>query len=91
MYKKLQTWKLKLLRSVENKNLKLMTKLLLNKGSLGCILVLLVFGCSPTDPENIFDVYDTAIWRVYWVLGITIILLIVSVSINIYQYKKGGK
>ena len=29
--------------------------------------------------------------RLYWSLGITIILLIVSISINIYQYKKGRK
>ena len=34
---------------------------------------------------------DIFIMRLYWSLGITIILLIVSVSINIYQYKKSRK
>ena len=37
--------------------------------------------------ENIF----IALERLYWSLGITIILLIISVSINIYQYKKSRK
>ena len=32
-----------------------------------------------------------ALERLYWSLWITIILLIISVSINIYQYKKGRK
>ena len=40
---------------------------------------------------TIFDGFMIHIYRLYWVLGITIILLIVSVSINIYQYKKGRK
>ena len=34
---------------------------------------------------------DIFIMRMWWSLGITMILLIVSVSINIYQYKKGRK
>ncbi len=37
-----------------------MTKLLLNKGSLGCILVLLLlFGCSPTEPEDLHGCLDS--------------------------------
>ena len=69
-----------------------MTKLLLNKGSLGCILVLLLlFGCSPTEPEDFFVGLFILLERLWWGLGITIILLIISVSINIYQYKKGRK
>ena len=37
--------------------------------------------------EGLFDLVK----YLYWSLGVTIILLIVSVSINIYQYKKGRK
>ena len=37
--------------------------------------------------EDVFILVE----RLSWSLGIAIILLIVSVSINIYQYKKGRK
>ena len=40
---------------------------------------------------TIFDGFMEHIYCLYWVLGITIILLVVSVSINIYQYKKSRK
>ena len=60
-----------------------MTKLL--------FILLLLFGCSPTESENVFDGFMIPIYRLCWALGITIILLIVSVSINIYQYKKSRK
>ena len=36
------------------------------------------------------DMFTTFVW-LYWSLGITVILLVISVSINIYQYKKGRK
>ena len=60
-----------------------MTKLL--------FILLLLFGCSPTEPEDFFVGIFILLERLSWALGITIILLIVSVSINIYQYKKSRK
>jgi len=38
-----------------------------------------------------FEQFSIFAMRMYWSLGITVILLIVSVSINIYQYKKCRK
>ena len=41
--------------------------------------------------DSMFGAIEIYIWRLYWIIGITIILLIISVSINIYQYKKDRK
>ena len=38
-----------------------------------------------------FEQFGIFVMTMYWSLGITVILLVISVSINIYQYKKYKK